>query len=318
MQTYILRRVLLMIPTLMLVAIGIFVLTHLMPGDVIMIQLEGAASFTPEQYESIKKELGMDKPYIYQMGKWLWGLTHLDMGNSLWNNKPVTEEIFSRLPTTLQLAFMAFVVSSGLGIVFGVVAAIRQDTMLDHVTRIFAVGGLSLPDFWVGTLIILLPIIWFNWGFQTTYADPWEDFGRNMQLMVPAATAIGVRASASVMRLTRTTMLEVLRNDFIRTAHAKGLRERMVIYRHALRNALIPVVTVMGTQLSRLLGGTVIVEMLFAIPGVGRLLLDSITQRDLTQVQGNIMVIAGIFIMMNLIVDISYGFLDPRIRYGRL
>jgi len=307
-----------MIPTLMLVAIGIFVLTHLMPGDVIMIQLEGAASFTPEQYESIKKELGMDKPYIYQMGKWLWGLTHLDMGNSLWNNKPVTEEIFSRLPTTLQLAFMAFVVSSVLGIVFGVVAAIRQDTMLDHVTRIFAVGGLSLPDFWVGTLIILLPIIWFNWGFQTTYADPWEDFGRNMQLMIPAATAIGVRASASVMRLTRTTMLEVLRNDFIRTAHAKGLRERMVIYRHALRNALIPVVTVMGTQLSRLLGGTVIVEMLFAIPGVGRLLLDSITQRDLTQVQGNIMVIAGIFIMMNLIVDISYGFLDPRIRYGRL
>ena len=318
MQTYILRRVLLMIPTLMLVAIGIFVLTHLMPGDVIMIQLEGAASFTPEQYESIKKELGMDKPYVYQMGKWLWGLTHLDMGNSLWNNKPVTEEIFSRLPTTLQLAFMAFVVSSVLGIVFGVVAAIRQDTMLDHVTRIFAVGGLSLPDFWVGTLIILLPIIWFNWGFQTTYADPWEDFGRNMQLMIPAATAIGVRASASVMRLTRTTMLEVLRNDFIRTAHAKGLRERMVIYRHALRNALIPVVTVMGTQLSRLLGGTVIVEMLFAIPGVGRLLLDSITQRDLTQVQGNIMVIAGIFIMMNLIVDISYGFLDPRIRYGRL
>ena len=138
-----------MIPTLMLVAIGIFVLTHLMPGDVIMIQLEGAASFTPEQYESIKKELGMDKPYIYQMGKWLWGLTHLDMGNSLWNNKPVTEEIFSRLPTTLQLAFMAFVVSSVLGIVFGVDAAIRQDTMLDHVTRIFAVGGLSLPDFWV-------------------------------------------------------------------------------------------------------------------------------------------------------------------------
>lgn len=318
MQTYILRRVLLMIPTLMLVAIGIFVLTHLMPGDVIMIQLEGAASFTPEQYESIKKELGMDKPYIYQMGKWLWGLTHMDMGNSLWNNKPVTEEIFSRLPTTLQLAFMAFVVSSVLGIVFGVVAAIRQDTMLDHITRIFAVGGLSLPDFWVGTLIILLPIIWFNWGFQTTYADPWVDFQRNMQLMIPAATAIGVRASASVMRLTRTTMLEVLRNDFIRTAHAKGLRERMVIYRHALRNALIPVVTVMGTQLSRLLGGTVIVEMLFAIPGVGRLLLDSITQRDLTQVQGNIMVIAGIFIMMNLIVDISYGFLDPRIRYGRL
>jgi len=318
MQAYILRRILLMIPTLFLVAVGIFVLTHLLPGDVIMIKLEGAASYTPEQYETIQKELGMDKPYIYQLGKWLWGVSHLDLGNSLWADRPVADEIFERLPTTLQLAFMAFVVSSILGISLGVLAAIRQDSYIDHISRIFAVGGLSLPDFWVGTLMLLLPLIWWNWTFQTIYTDPWVDFGNNMKLMIPAATAIGIRASASVMRLTRTTMLEVLRNDFIRTAHAKGLKERVVIYRHALRNALIPVVTVMGTQLSRLLGGTVIVEMLFAIPGVGRLFLDSITSRDITQVQGNIMVIAGIFILMNLIVDISYGFLDPRIRYGRL
>jgi peptide/nickel transport system permease protein len=318
MQAYILRRILLMIPTLFLVAVGIFVLTHLLPGDVIMIKLEGAASYTPEQYETIQKELGMDKPYIYQLGKWLWGVSHLDLGNSLWADRPVADEIFERLPTTLQLAFMAFVVSSILGIGLGVLAAIRQDSYIDHISRIFAVGGLSLPDFWVGTLMLLLPLIWWNWTFQTIYTDPWVDFGNNMKLMIPAATAIGIRASASVMRLTRTTMLEVLRNDFIRTAHAKGLKERVVIYRHALRNALIPVVTVMGTQLSRLLGGTVIVEMLFAIPGVGRLFLDSITSRDITQVQGNIMVIAGIFILMNLIVDISYGFLDPRIRYGRL
>jgi len=318
MQAYILRRILLMIPTLFLVAVGIFVLTHLLPGDVIMIKLEGAASYTPEQYETIQKELGMDKPYIYQLGKWLWGVSHLDLGNSLWADRPVADEIFERLPTTLQLAFMAFVVSSILGIGLGVLAAIRQDSYIDHISRIFAVGGLSLPDFWVGTLMLLLPLIWWNWTFQTIYTDPWVDFGNNMKLMIPAATAIGIRASASVMRLTRTTMLEVLRNDFIRTAHAKGLKEQVVIYRHALRNALIPVVTVMGTQLSRLLGGTVIVEMLFAIPGVGRLFLDSITSRDITQVQGNIMVIAGIFILMNLIVDISYGFLDPRIRYGRL
>jgi len=318
MQAYILRRILLMIPTLFLVAVGIFVLTHLLPGDVIMIKLEGAASYTPEQYDTIQKELGMDKPYIYQLGKWLWGVSHLDLGNSLWADRPVADEIFERLPTTLQLAFMAFVVSSILGIGLGVLAAIRQDSYIDHISRIFAVGGLSLPDFWVGTLMLLLPLIWWNWTFQTIYTDPWVDFGNNMKLMIPAATAIGIRASASVMRLTRTTMLEVLRNDFIRTAHAKGLKERVVIYRHALRNALIPVVTVMGTQLSRLLGGTVIVEMLFAIPGVGRLFLDSITSRDITQVQGNIMVIAGIFILMNLIVDISYGFLDPRIRYGRL
>lgn len=318
MQTYILRRLILMIPTFLLVAVGIFVLTHLMPGDVILIQLEGAASFTPADVDRLKAELGLDKPYFVQMVDWLWGLARFDLGNSLWNNRPVAQEILQRLPVTMQLALMAFTLSAILGIIFGVLAAIRQDTMVDHITRIFAVGGLSMPDFWIGTLIILLPLIWWGVGFQTTYTAPWVDFGNNMKLMLPASAAIGVRASAGIMRLTRTTLLEVLRQDYVRTAHAKGLRERVVIYRHALRNALIPVVTVMGAQFSRLLGGTVIVELIFTIPGVGRLFLDSITQRDLTQVQGNIMVIAGIFLLMNLIVDVSYGFLDPRIRYQRL
>jgi len=318
MQTYILRRFLLMIPTIFLVAVGIFVLTHLMPGDVILIQLEGAASFTPEDVQRLKAELGLDKPYYQQMISWLVGVATLDLGNSLWNNRPVMDEILQRLPVTLELTLLAFSISSILGIIFGVLAAIRQDTVIDHTVRIFAVGGLSMPDFWVGTLIILLPIIWWGYGFSTTYTAPWVDFGNNMQVMLPAAAAIGVRASASIMRLTRTTLLEVLRQDFVRTAHAKGLRERIVVSRHALRNALIPVVTVMGAQFSRLLGGTVIVEMIFTIPGIGRLFLDSITQRDLTQVQGNIMVIAVIFLMMNLIVDVSYGYLDPRIRYQRL
>jgi peptide/nickel transport system permease protein len=305
MQTYILRRFLLMIPTLFLVAVGIFVLTHLMPGDVILIQMEGAASFTPEDVDRLKAELGLDKPYYQQMVSWLVGVAPLDLGNSLWNNRPVMDEILQRLPVTLELTLLAFSILSVLGIIFGVLAAIRQDTMVDHTVRIFAVGGLSMPDFWVGTLIILLPIIWFGYGFSTTYTAPWVDFGNNMQVMLPAAAAIGVRASAGIMRLTRTTLLEVLRQDYVRTAHA-------------LRNALIPVVTVMGAQFSRLLGGTVIVEMIFPIPGIGRLFLDSITQRDLTQVQGNIMVIATIFLMMNLIVDVSYGYLDPRIRYQRL
>ncbi len=318
MQTYILRRLLLMIPTFFLVAVGIFVLTHLMPGDVILIQLEGAASFTPADLDRLRAELGLDKPYYVQMFDWLWGVVRLDFGDSLWNSRPVADEILQRLPVTLQLAIMAFTISSILGILFGVLAAIRQDTIVDHVTRIFAVGGLSMPDFWVGTLLILLPLIWWGFAFQTTYTAPWVDFGNNMKLMLPASAAIGVRASAGIMRLTRTTLLEVLRQDYVRTAHAKGLRERVVIYRHALRNALIPVVTVMGAQFSRLLGGTVIVELLFTLPGVGRLFLDSINSRDLTQVQGNIMVIAGIFLLMNLIVDVSYGFLDPRIRYARL
>jgi peptide/nickel transport system permease protein len=213
---------------------------------------------------------------------------------------------------------MAFVISTVMGITFGVLSAIRQDSWFDQVTRIFAVGGLSMPDFWVGTLIILLPLIWFGFGFATAYTPPWVDFTNNMRLMLPAAAAIGVRSSAGVMRLTRTTLLEVLRQDYVRTAHAKGLRERVVVYRHALRNSLIPVVTVMGTQFAHLLDGSVILEMIFAIPGLGRLFLDSISQRDMTQVQGNIMMIAAIFLFMNLFIDLLYGFLDPRIRHRRM
>ncbi len=318
MQTYILRRVALMVPTLALVAVAIFVLTHLMPGDVVMIQLEGAASYSPEDYERLRSELGLDKPYFGQLGDWLWGLVRFDFGNSLWNNRPVTSEILQRLPVTIQLALMAFVISTVMGITFGVLSAIRQDSWFDQVTRIFAVGGLSMPDFWVGTLIILLPLIWFGFGFATAYTPPWVDFTNNMRLMLPAAAAIGVRSSAGVMRLTRTTLLEVLRQDYVRTAHAKGLRERVVVYRHALRNSLIPVVTVMGTQFAHLLDGSVILEMIFAIPGLGRLFLDSISQRDMTQVQGNIMMTAAIFLFMNLFIDLLYGFLDPRIRHRRM
>ena len=318
MQTYILRRVALMVPTLALVAVAIFVLTHLMPGDVVMIQLEGAASYSPEDYERLRSELGLDKPYFGQLGDWLWGLVRFDFGNSLCNNRPVTSEILQRLPVTIQLALMAFVISTVMGITFGVLSAIRQDSWFDQVTRIFAVGGLSMPDFWVGTLIILLPLIWFGFGFATAYTPPWVDFTNNMRLMLPAAAAIGVRSSAGVMRLTRTTLLEVLRQDYVRTAHAKGLRERVVVYRHALRNSLIPVVTVMGTQFAHLLDGSVILEMIFAIPGLGRLFLDSISQRDMTQVQGNIMMIAAIFLFMNLFIDLLYGFLDPRIRHRRM
>lgn len=269
MQTYILRRVVLMVPTLFLVAVAIFVLTHLMPGDVVMIQLEGAASYTPEDYGRLRAELGLDTPYFGQLADWLWGLARLDMGNSLWNNRPVMSEILQRLPVTLQLALMAFGISSVIGITFGVIAAIRQNSWLDQTARVFAVGGLSMPDFWVGTLIILIPLIWFGFGFATPYTPPWVDFTNNMRVMLPASAAIGVRSSAGIMRLTRTTLLEVLRQDYVRTAHAKGLRERVVVYRHALRNSLIPVVTVMGTQFAHLLDGSVILEMIFAIPGPG-------------------------------------------------
>lgn len=315
MQQYIFKRLLLMVPTLFLVALTIFVLTHLMPGDVVMIQLQGAGSFRPEDADRLRHELGIDKPYIVQLGQWLWGATHFDFGRSLWTQKPVTEELLMRLPVTMELAMLAFITSSILGVLFGIIAAIRQDTVADHGVRILAVAGLSFPDFWLGTLMILIPLLWFGYAPPNRYVPFWVDPAANLQMMLPASTAIGARAAAGIMRLTRTTLLEVLRQDYIRTAWAKGLRERSVIYRHALKNALIPVITTMGTQFSRLLGGTVVIEMLFSLPGLGRLLLDSIVQRDLPQLQGNIMFIAVVFLFMNLLIDLSYGYLDPRIRY---
>lgn len=317
MQQYILKRLFLMVPTLFLVAVIIFVLTHLLPGDVVMLKLGEAGSFRPEDAQRFREELGIDRPYFVQLADWLWGVVRLDFGHSLWTQKPVTQEILRRLPVTLQLALMAFVTSSILGITFGVLAAIRQDTPVDHGVRILAVSGLSFPDFWLATLIILLPLLWFGYAHPNRYVAPWDDLGTNLRMFLPAAMAIGLRSSAGIMRLSRSTLLEVLRQDYIRTAWAKGLRERVVIVRHAMKNALIPVVTVMGTQFSALLGGTVIIEQIFSLPGVGRLFLDSIVQRDLPQVQGNIMFIALIFMSVNLIVDLSYGFLDPRIRYQR-
>ncbi len=317
MQQYFFKRLLLMVPTLLLVAVIIFVLTHLLPGDIVMMKLAESGSFTMQDEQRMRQELGIDRPYLVQMGDWLWGTARLDFGRSLWTQKPVTQEIVQRLPVTLELALMAFLTSSILGITFGVLAAIRQDTPVDHSVRIMAVSGLSFPDFWLATLIILLPLLWFGYAHPNQYVAPWNDLGKNLQMFVPAALAIGLRSSAGIMRLTRSTLLEVLRQDYVRTAWAKGLKERVVIVRHALKNALIPVITVMGTQFSALLGGTVIIEQIFSLPGVGRLFLDSIVQRDLPQVQGNIMFMALIFMSVNLIVDLSYGFLDPRIRYQR-
>ncbi|MCX6020210.1 MAG: ABC transporter permease [Chloroflexi bacterium] len=317
MQAYLFKRIMLMIPTLFIVAVVLFILTHLLPGDAVMIQLAGAGSFRPEDAERLRASLGIDRPYFVQMADWLIGLLRGDLGRSLWTQKPVVDELLARLPVTLELALLAFVLSSCLGVLFGVLSAIRRDSPIDHGVRILAVTGLSFPDFYIGTLIILLPLIYFGYAPPTRYVSPWDDLGTNLRMFLPAACAIGLRSSSSIMRLTRGTLLEVLRNDYVRTAWAKGLNERVIIVRHVLRNALIPVITVMGTQFSALLGGTVTMELLFSMPGMGRLLLDSINQRDLPQLQGNIMFIATVFLFVNLLVDMSYGYLDPRIRFQR-
>ena len=220
-----------------------------------------------------------------------------------------------RLPVTFELALLAIAISSLLAILVGVISAIRQDTPIDYIVRVMSIGGLSVPEFWIATLIIVFPAIWFNYlppmRYTPIFVDPWANL---QQFGIPAFT-MGVRMSAGVMRMTRSQMLEVLRQDYIRTAWAKGLRERVVIYRHALKNALIPVITMMGTQFSSLMGGTVIVESIFSLPGVGRLMLDSIQVRDYTQLQGNVLFLAIVFLTMNLIVDLTYAWLDPRINY---
>lgn len=315
MREYVLRRILLMIPTLLGVTVLVFMLTHLVPGDVVMVMVGESAQFDPENVEKLRQQLGLDKSLPEQYSSWVGGVVRGDLGKSLWTGRPVSETIMERLPVTFELALLAIAISSLLAILVGVISAIRQDTPIDYIVRVMSIGGLSVPEFWIATLIIVFPAIWFNYlppmRYTPIFVDPWANL---QQFGIPAFT-MGVRMSAGVMRMTRSQMLEVLRQDYIRTAWAKGLRERVVIYRHALKNALIPVITMMGTQFSSLMGGTVIVESIFSLPGVGRLMLDSIQVRDYTQLQGNVLFLAIVFLTMNLIVDLTYAWLDPRINY---
>ena len=263
----------------------------------------------------IRHQLGLDRPYYEQYLTWMAGLLRGDMGNSLWTGNPVRDELFRRVPVTLELALLGLPLAILIAIPIGIISATRQDTVSDYVGRLFAIAGLSLPDFWLATLVVVFLAIWFHWlpprGYISPLESPWDNF---QQFFLPAMI-LGFRLSAVTMRMTRSTMLEVLRQDYIRTAWSKGLRERVVIYRHAVKNAMIPVITLLGRQFSVLLGGTVIIETVFGIPGVGSLTLDAINQRDYTQVQGNVMFLAAIMVLMNLLVDISYGWFDPRIRY---
>lgn len=315
MQEYILKRLLLMIPSLIGVSLGIFIIMNLVPGDVVMARLAEAGSFEKENVDRLRHELGLDRPLWERYANWLWGAVRGDLGKSLWTGVPVTDEIFRRIPITLEIALISIAVSVTSGILVGVVSAIRQDTPLDYVGRFFTILGLSIPDFWLATLLLVMPVIWWGYMPSPVYAPffdgPWENFKQ----FLPPSIALGARLSASVMRMTRSSLLEVLRQDYIRTAWAKGLRESAVIYRHALKNALIPVVTILGTQLSRLMGGTVVVETIFGLPGVGRLLFESIVNRDYMQLQGNVVFLAVVFLLMNLLVDLSYAWLDPRIKY---
>ncbi len=318
MQQYLARRLLLFIPTLFLVSAVIFAVLRVLPGDVAVLILagpEGQGRYTEADLHRVRAQMGLDQPMHIQYLTWVSHAVRLDLGTSLYNNLPVRDELAHRLPVTLELAMVTLVASLLIAVPLGVLMALRQDTLLDYVLRIVTIGGLAMPPFWTGSLIILALVLFFGWmppiGWKSILADPWG----NLQLIIFPAVAMGYFYAAIVSRMTRSTMLEVLRQDYVRTAWAKGLRERVVVWRHVLRNAMLPVITISAFQFGTLLGGTVVMEWLFALPGLGTALVNSVQDRDYPMVQAIILLIALWFMLINLAVDMLYGWLDPRIRY---
>ena len=313
MRQYVLKRLLLVVPTLLLVSVIVFSLTRLIPGDVVVLMFEEKAY--AEDLEALRAKLGLNRPIYIQYGIWLGRLARGDLGESLWTRRPVLEELARRLPISAELGAMAITFGLCLALPIGVLSAIRQDTLKDYAARSLAIMGLSFPGFWKATLIIVFSSIWFGWApplqFTPFTQDPWQHVS---QFLLPAIL-LAIASSAGVMRLTRALMLEVLRQDYIRTAWAKGMQERRVVLKHALKNAVIPVVTIIGIEIGQVAGGTVIFETIFGLPGMGRFLLDAINQRDYPVVQGVILLLASIIVCVNLLVDMTYAYLDPRIRY---
>jgi peptide/nickel transport system permease protein len=310
---YVLKRLLVAIPSFLIATVIVFSLARLIPGDVVTLMLE--ENQYAKDAEELRAKLGLDRPIVLQYGVWMGRVVRGDLGESLYTRRPVAEELARRLPVSLELGAVAIVFAMLIGVPIGVLAATRQDTLQDYVARSGAILGLSVPGFWLGTLVVVLPAIYFGWSpsiqFITFQQDPWQHFS---QFLLPGCL-LGIASAASIMRLTRTQLLEVLRQDYVRTAWAKGLGERLVVLKHSLKNAMIPVVTVLGIQIAQVLSGTVIFESIFGLPGMGRFLFDAITERDYPVVQGINLVVVGTVVAINLVVDVFYAYLDPRIRY---
>jgi peptide/nickel transport system permease protein len=313
---YIVKRLLLMIPTLIGVAVIIFLLMRVVPGDVVELRFAGESSFaSKETLDTERARLGLDKPMWRQFVDWMWGIARLDFGRSMWTGAPITEEIRLRFALSLELAIMATVIAVLLAIPLGVLAALKQDTWVDYAVRIFSIAGLATPSFWLGIVFILGLLIIFKWlppmVFTPFWVNPWQNV---LQLIWPAL-AVGYRYSAVATRMTRSAMLEVLREDYIRTARAKGLWQQLILTRHALKNAMLPVVTVIGLEFAFLMGGLVVTEQVFNLNGLGKLFVDAVTHYDYTLVQALVLLVALVFIVSNFAVDLLYAWLDPRIRY---
>ena len=318
MRNYIVRRLLLLIPIMLGVSFLTFAVFRIIPGDAAILRC--GFGCTPEVIEAVQHDLGLDRPWYEQYGDWVFGIVQGDFGESITESGlPVTTELGRRLPITVEILVMAVILSVVLGVPPGILSAIRPGTPLDFIARLGSVVGLSIPNFWLGTLVITFGLVWFGWtppqfgrGYVPFYDDPWV----NLQQFFFPSLVLATGIAAAIMRLTRSSMLEVLRNDYIRTAWSKGLRERTVVIRHALKNALIPVVTVLGLSIGALIGGTVLVETVFALNGVGFWVVSSVIRRDIFVVMSLTLIFATTYVVANLLVDIAYGWLDPRIRYG--
>jgi peptide/nickel transport system permease protein len=317
MLRYTIHRILLTIPTLLGVAVLVFVLLRMMPGDIVELRfLTEGGQVSPEALAAERVRLGLDKPLWLQFVDWITGIFVGDFGTSMWTGRPVIEEIGSRLGLSLQVAIMATILAVLIALPLGTISALYKDTWVDHLIRVFAIAGLAVPSFWLGMLIILVLLNTFNWIPPLTYVPIWEDPARNLSQLIWPALAVGYRYSAVATRMTRSTLLEVLQEDYIRTARAKGVFERLVVRRHAMRNAMLPVVTVIGLEFAFLIGGLVVTEQVFNLNGIGKLFVETVTRADYTMVQALVMLVATFFILVNFVVDLLYAALDPRIRYG--
>jgi len=325
MRAYAIRRILLMIPTLLVVSFIVFFMIRLIPGNVVEMMAAQTEAVTQMDVESLRHALGMDVPVLTQYGRWMGvlpgadgnisGIFQGDLGTSLWDKTDVSEQILTRVPVTLELALLALAISLLIALPIGVYSALRQDTWGDYIARSFAIGCIAIPGFWLGTMVMVFPSIWWGYVPPMLLIQFFEDPIGNLQMFIIPSTILGMLTSGIIMRMTRTMMLEVLRQDYVRTAWAKGLKERIVILRHALKNALIPVITIVGGHLASMLGGAVIIEQIFMLPGVGRLIIGAVSSRDYPLICGVMLFFGVTLVFINLMVDLTYAFLDPRIRY---
>ncbi len=323
MYQYIAKRVLLTIPTLLGAAALVFLLMRLIPGDICLVRLGGGGgSFDPKALVACHAEIGVDRPVIVQFLEFIWGIIRFDFGTSMWSGKPVTTEILARLPISLEIAILGTAVAIAIAIPLGTISALKQNTWIDVAVRIFAIGGIATPSFWLGIMSVLLvldvsaAITGTPWMPPIDYVPIWKDPIRNLSMAILPAITVGYRYAAVSMRMTRSAMLEVMREDYVRTARAKGLKNKLIVNRHALKNALLPVVTLLGIEFAFLIGGLVVTEQVFNLNGVGRLFVQAVQNQDYTLTQALVMLTVAIFVFTNLLVDLLYGWLDPRIHFA--